>query len=84
MTEFSGAADNDSDFKGNTLLLEVEDRKYVYISGLEITEFETSEKGIDCISLSGNNIVPYTYILGEKFTYLLYNRYKFIENNKIE
>ena len=25
MTEFSGAADNDSDFEGNTLLLEVEE-----------------------------------------------------------
>ena len=39
---------------------------------------------IDCISLMGNNMVPYTITLGEKFTYLLYNRYKFIENNKIE
>ena len=28
MTEFSGAADNSSDFNCNTLLLEVEDRKY--------------------------------------------------------
>ena len=45
MTEFSGAADND--FERNTLLLEVEDRKYVYISGLIITEFETSDKVID-------------------------------------
>ena len=45
-TEFSGAADNDSAFEGNTLLLEVEDRKYVYISGLEKTEFETSDKGM--------------------------------------
>ena len=33
MTEFSGAADISSDFDGNTLLLEVEDRKYVYNSG---------------------------------------------------
>ena len=44
MTEFSGAADNSSLFDGNTLLLEVEDRTYVNISGLEITEFETSDK----------------------------------------
>ena len=29
MTEFSEAANNDSDFEGNTLLPEVEDRKYV-------------------------------------------------------
>ena len=38
----SGAVNRD--FDGNTFLLEVEDRKYVYISGLEITEFETSDK----------------------------------------
>ena len=40
MTEVSGAADNDSDFEGNTLLQEVDDRNYVYISGLEITELK--------------------------------------------
>ena len=84
MTEFSGAANNSSDSDGNTLFLEVQDRKYVYISGLETTEFETSDKVIDCISLMGNNMVPYAIILGEKFTNFLYHRYKFIENNKIE
>ena len=84
MTHFSGAPSNSSDFDGNTLLLEVEDRKYVYLSGLEITEFETSDKVIDCISLMGNNMVPYAIILGEKYKYFLYHRYKFIENDKIE
>ena len=82
MTEFSGAADNGSDFDGNTLLLEVEDRKYVYISGLEITEFETTDKVIDCIPLTSNNIVPYVIIPGEKDTYFLYHRYKIIEIDK--
>ena len=33
MTEFSGGGDNNSDFDGNTLLLECEYGKYVYISG---------------------------------------------------
>ena len=84
LTEFSGATDKDSDFDGNTLLLEVEDRKYVFISGLENTEFETSDNVLDCISLMGNNIVPYANILGEKHTYFLYHRYNFIENGKIE
>ena len=84
MTVFSGAADNSSDFEGDSLLLEVEDRKYVYISGLEITEFETSDKVIDCISLIGNNMVAYAITLGEKYTYFLYDRYKFFENDKIE
>ena len=84
MTEFSGAADNSSDFNGNTLLLEVEDRKYVYISGLQITEFETNDKVTDCISLMGNNMVPYAIILGEKYTYFLYHLYKFFANDKME
>ena len=84
MTEFSGAADNSSDFDGNTLLLEFEDRKYVYLSGLEITEFGTSDKVVDCVSLMGNNMVLYAIILGQKFTYFLYHRYKFFENDKIE
>ena len=36
MTEFSGVADNSSDFDGNTLLLQCENNEYVYISGIEI------------------------------------------------
>ena len=84
MTEFSGAADNDSDFEGNTLLQEVEDRKYVYTSGLEVIEFGTDDKILDYISLMGNNMVPYAIMLGEKYTYFLYHRYKFIENDKIK
>ena len=32
----------------------------------------------------GNNMVPDAITLGEKYIYFLYNRYKFIENDKIE
>ena len=84
MTDFSGAAYKISAFDGNAILLEVEDRKYVHISGLENTELKTSDKIIDCISLMGNNMVPYAIILGEKYTYFLYHRYKIFENDKIE
>ena len=84
MTEFSVAVNNDSDFEGNTNLLEVECRKYNHISGLEITEFETTDKVIDCKSLMSNNMVPYTIIVREKITCFFYNLYKFFENNKIE
>ena len=84
MTAFSGAADNDSDFEGNTILLEVEHRKYVYISSLEVIEFRTDDKILDYISLMGNNLIPYASMLGEKNTYFLFHRYKFIENDKIQ
>ena len=83
MTEFS-VANNSHDYDGNTLLLEFEDKEYVYISGLEIFKFKTDDKIIDYISLIGNNMIPYTFAVGEKYTYFLYFRYKFIQNDKIE
>ena len=32
----------------------------------------------------GNNIVPYIFAVGEKYTFLKSTHYKFIENDKIE
>ena len=84
MTEFFGAADNSSDFDGNTLLLQCENNEYVYISGLDIFKYKTDDKFTDYISIIGNNMVPYAFILREKNTYFLHHRYKFIENDKIE
>ena len=69
---------------GNTLLLECENNEYMYISGLEIVKFEIEDKIIDYISLMGNNKIPNPIAIGEKFTYFLYNRWKFLENDKIE
>ena len=83
MTEFSGDMDN-SNFNGNTILLEVEDKKYVYISGLEIFEFRTVDKILDYISLMGTNMIPYIFAIGEKYTYFISTHYKFIGNDKIE
>ena len=78
MTEVSGAGDK-IDFDGNTLLIECENDEYVYISGLEIIKFKTEDKLKDYISLMGNNMTPYAYAIGEKYTYFIYHRYKFIE-----
>ena len=83
MTDFFGAGDKIV-FDGNTLLLECENNEYVYISRLEIIKFKTDDKIIDYISLTGNNMKPYAFCIGEKFTYFIYHRYKFIENDKIE
>ena len=83
MTE-SSAANNSSEFDGNTLLIECEDNEYVYISGLEITKFKADDKIIDYISLMGNNMIPHVIMIGERYTYFLYHRYKFIGNDKIE
>ena len=83
MTE-SSAANNSSEFDGNTLLLECENNEYVYISGLEITKFKIDDEIIDYISLMGNNMIPHAIMIGERYTYFLYHHYKFIENDKIE
>ena len=40
MTEFSGAADNSSEFDGNNLLLQFESEAYVCISGLEVFKIQ--------------------------------------------
>ena len=83
MTESSGAHDS-SGFDGNTILLEVEDKKYSYFSGLEISEFNINDKIVDYISLMGNNMTPYAIMIGEKYRYFILHRYKFIKNKKIE
>ena len=83
MTEVSGALNN-SHFDGNTILLECEDSKYVYISALEIFEFRTEDKILEYISLMENNMIPYTFAIGEKYTYFISTHYKFIENDNIE
>ena len=84
MTEYSGSANNSSEFDENTLLEECENNEYVYISGLEITKFKIDDKIIDYISLMGKNMIPHAIMIGEKHTYFLYHHYKFIENDKIE
>ena len=83
MTEFSGANDS-SGFDGNTILLECQDKEYVYIYGLEIFKFKSDDKIINYISLMSHNMVPYAIIFGEKYTYFIVHHYKFIENDKIE
>ena len=65
MTEFSGAGDK-IDFDGSTLLLECGNNEYVCISGLKIFQFEMDDKFVDYISVMGNNMVPYTFAVGEK------------------
>ena len=83
MTEFSGAGDK-IDFDGTTLLLECEDNEYVYISGLEFFQFKMADKIMDYIFLMGNNMIPYTFPVGDKYTYFLSSHYKIIQNDKIE
>ena len=83
VTDFSGGLD-DSNLDGNTIILQYEDSKYIYISGLEILEFRTDDKILEYLSLMGNNMIPYTSAVGEKYTFFISTHYKFIENDKIQ
>ena len=82
MTEFSGANDK-SDFDGNTLLLECQNNEYIFISGSEISKFDTDNKIRDDISLMRNKMCPHAIMAGA-CTYFIDHHYKFIENDKTE
>ena len=71
LTEFSGAADKNSDFVGNSLLLQCENNEYVYISGLESFKIRTDDKFLNYIHLMGNNTIPFAIILGKKHIFLI-------------
>lgn len=58
--------------KGNSILVNVSDSKYIYI-GDSIYSFETrdKEKIVKYYSPVGNSDVPYPYAVGENYTYFL-------------
>ena len=62
MTEFSGAR-NDSVWDGNTILLELQEKKYMFIGNSGVYTFETEDKIIKFTSNVGNNCVPYACCL---------------------
>lgn len=70
--------------RGNSILLQTGAYKYVYV-GDGIREFSTRER--DHIqhfySPVGNNDVPYSYAVGDKYTYLL-NKLTIIPNDRID
>jgi len=68
ITKFSGG--HGPRFDGNTNLLDLGDGKYVYV-GEEIYEFTTDDRIIRYYSPVGNNDVPYSFAVGEKYVYFM-------------
>lgn len=60
---------------GNSILVEVSKRKYIYI-GSEIYSFETDEDIKSYYSPIGNNDVPYPYAVGDKLHYFMLEKMK--------
>ena len=81
MTEFSGALINPNS-DGNTSLLECEDSKYIYISGLEIFEFRTDDKILDYMSLMDKKMNPYTFAVGDRYKNFISTHYTNIQNDE--
>ena len=74
----SGAGDS----IGNSILLEVEEKKYMMV-GESVYTFETDDKIIKFTSNVGNNDVPYPIAYGERNIYYLVDKYIFIPYESI-
>lgn len=66
MTEFSGG--HGSTFHGNSILLKIDDFKYIFI-GEKIYSFKTKNEIVSFASPVGNNDVPYPYAIDDKQNY---------------
>ena len=64
-----------SDLDGNTILLELEEKKYMFIGNMGVYTFETEDKIVKFISNVGNNQVPYAYAYGERNIYYLSDQF---------
>jgi hypothetical protein len=63
-------------YPGNTVLVQVKPKKYVFIGNKGIYEFE-ARKGDQIVAYAspvGNNDVPYPYAIGERYVYYLLNQ----------
>lgn len=68
MTRFSGGVG--SKFDGNSILLHLDDLRYVYI-GSEIYEFTAKEEITKYYSPIGNNDVPYPVAISKNYIYFM-------------
>ena len=80
MTKFSGGHGNK--FNGNTILLQIEPNKYVFI-GAYIYEFKIDDIINQYYSPVGNNDVPYPVALGSKNSYFMLDK-TYVSNDKFK
>ena len=72
------------DLDGNTILLELEEKKYMFIGNKGVYTFETEDKIIKFISNVLNDQVPYAYAYGERNIYYLSNQFVYIPYESIQ
>jgi hypothetical protein len=71
--------------KGNTVLIQQKNGKYIYI-GDGIREFSGVDGDViqKYYSPIGNSAVPYPYAVGKKYTYFLVNKTEYVENELLD
>jgi len=71
--------------KGNTVLIQQTNGKYIYI-GDGIREFSGVDGDVieKYYSPIGNNSVPYPYAVGKKYTYFLVDKTEYVENSSFD
>ena len=77
-TEFSGGFGDE--FDGNTILLKIDNKKYMYIGGEHIKTFDTDYDIINYVSPMGNNYVSYPYAIDTNNNYYLIEEDVIIKN----
>ncbi len=80
MTSFSGG--HGERFDGNTILFHLKDDKYMYV-GQEIYQFRMKDDFLRFCSPVGNNDVPYPFIIGNKYAYMMLDR-GYIDKDKFD
>ena len=70
---FNGFDASPHKLHGNSILVRVNDKKYIYI-GSEIYSFNVNEVITDYISYMGNSDVPYPVAYSEKYVYFLLDK----------
>ena len=87
MTDFSGAEDKEV-FDGNTILLKIGEEnnkhKYVHIGGDMVCSFQTNDGIYKYISNMGNNLTPYSIVIGWENIYYLTPFFKFAKKENID
>jgi hypothetical protein len=59
----------DKECPGNTILINLDNKNYVYVGGMSIRKFKPFNKIIDYFSFVGNNDVPYPFAIDKDYIY---------------
>ena len=71
---WSGYDDSSYGFHGNSLLVKINDHKYLHIGWNDIFYFQTLDVIQDYASHVGNNDVPYPVAYGSEYLYLIWKK----------